>query len=91
MCEVWRIVSLILQVYSLVMIAYAVVSWIPAIRGRWSDYLAMLVEPVLVPVRRIIPPAGGFDLAFLVVLLVIQLVNSTIVQRNLISACMFGF
>lgn len=91
MCEVWRIVSLILQVYSLIMIAYAVVSWIPAIRGRWSDYLAMLVEPVLVPVRRIIPPAGGFDLAFLVVLLVIQLVNSTIVQRNLISSCMFGF
>jgi YggT family protein len=91
MCEVWRIVSLVLQVYSLIMIAYAVVSWIPAIRGRWSDYLAMLVEPVLVPVRRIIPPAGGFDLAFLVVLLVIQLVNSTIVQRNLISACMFGF
>ena len=91
MCEVWRVVSLILQVYSLIMIAYAVVSWIPAIRGRWSDYLAMLVEPVLVPVRRIIPPAGGFDLAFLVVLLVIQLVNSTIVQRNLISSCMFGF
>jgi YggT family protein len=91
MCEVWRIVSLILQVYSLIMIAYAVVSWIPAIRGRWSDYLAMLVEPVLVPVRRLIPPAGGFDLAFLVVLLVIQLVSSTIVQRNLINACTFGF
>lgn len=91
MCEIWRVVNLILQVYSLVMIAYAVVSWIPAIRGKWSDYLAMLVEPVLVPVRRIIPPAGGFDLAFLVVLLVIQLVNSTIVQRNLISACILGY
>jgi YggT family protein len=91
MCEVWKIVSLILQVYSLVMIAYAVVSWIPAIRGRWSDYLAMLVEPVLVPARRIIPPAGGFDLAFLVVLLVIQLVSSTIVQRNLITACTIGY
>ncbi|MGH7662421.1 MAG: YggT family protein [Vulcanimicrobiaceae bacterium] len=91
MCEVWRIVSLVMQVYSLIMIAYAVVSWIPAIRGRWSEYLAMLVEPVLIPVRRIIPPAGGFDLAFLVVLLVIQLVNSMIVQRNLISACMLGF
>ena len=90
MCEVWRIVSLILQIYSLVMIAYAVVSWIPSIRGRWSDYLAMLVEPVLVPVRRIIPPAGGFDLAFIVVLLIIQVVNSTIVRQNLVSACFFG-
>ncbi|MBV8424373.1 MAG: YggT family protein [Candidatus Eremiobacteraeota bacterium] len=90
MCEVWRLVSIILQVYSLVMIAYAVVSWIPAIRGRWSDYLAMLVEPVLVPVRRIIPPAGGFDLAFLVVLLIIQVVNGTIVRQNLINACFLG-
>ena len=90
MCEVWKIVSDILQVYSLIMIAYAVVSWIPSIRGRWSDYLAMLVEPVLVPVRRLIPPAGGFDLAFLIVLLVIQLVNGTIVRQNMFSACMFG-
>ncbi|HEY1727620.1 MAG TPA: YggT family protein [Candidatus Baltobacteraceae bacterium] len=90
MCEVWRIVSDILQVYSLILIAYAVVSWIPSIRGRWSDYLAMLVEPVLVPVRRLIPPAGGFDLAFLIVLLVIQVVNGTIVRQNLFSACMFG-
>jgi YggT family protein len=90
MCEVWRLVSLVLQVYSLVMIAYAVVSWIPAIRGRWSDYLAMLVEPVLVPVRSIVPPAGGFDLAFLIVLLIIQIVNGTIVRQNLIGACFFG-
>ena len=90
MCEIWKIVNYILQIYSLIMIAYAVVSWIPSIRGRWSDYLAMLVEPVLVPVRRIIPPAGGFDLAFLVVLLVIQVVNGTIVRNNLLNACFFG-
>ncbi len=75
---------------SLIMIAYAAVSWIPSIRGRWSDYLAMLVEPVLVPVRRVIPPAGGFDLAFIMVLLIIQVVNGTIVRQNLFNACMFG-
>ena len=90
MCELWKLVSYILQAYSLVMIAYAVVSWIPSIRGRWSDYLAMLVEPVLVPVRRIIPPAGGFDLAFLIVLLIVQVVNGTIVRNNLLNACFFG-
>jgi YggT family protein len=90
MCEIWKLVSYVLQVYSLVMIAYAVVSWIPSIRGRWSDYLAMLVEPVLVPVRRLIPPLGGFDLAFLIVLLIIQFVNGTIVRQNLVNACIFG-
>jgi YggT family protein len=90
MCEIWRLVSLVLQVYSIVMIVYAVVSWIPSIRGRWSEVLAMLVEPVLVPVRRLIPPVGGFDLAFLIVLLLIQFVNGAIVRQNLINACLFG-
>ena len=87
MCGIWWVVYRILQIYSIVMIVYAVVSWIPSIRGRWTDYLAMLVEPVLVPVRRIIPPLGGFDLAFLIVLLIIYLVNGTIVVQNLRVAC----
>ena len=50
------------------MLVYALVSWVPSIRGRWTDYVAMLVEPVLQPVRRIIPPIGGFDISFLIVI-----------------------
>jgi len=53
------------------MIAYALVSWIPSIRGRWSEYVARIVEPVLIPVRRVIPPLGGLDLSFLLVILLI--------------------
>ncbi|HEY6234647.1 MAG TPA: YggT family protein [Candidatus Elarobacter sp.] len=73
-CFVWDIVSKLFGLYILLMLVYAVVSWVPSIRGRWSDYVAMVVEPVLVPVRRIIPPLGGLDLSFLVVIIVLQLV-----------------
>ena len=73
-CVVWDIVAKIFQVYLLVLIVYAVVSWVPSIRGRWSDYVAMVVEPVLTPVRRVIPPLGGLDLSFLVLFIVLQLV-----------------
>ena len=52
------IVGYVLNVYLLLMLVYALVSWVPSIRGRWSDVVARLVEPVLVPVRRIIPPSG---------------------------------
>ncbi|HEV3088063.1 MAG TPA: YggT family protein [Candidatus Elarobacter sp.] len=83
MCSIWALVDWIFKAYILIMIVYAVVSWVPSIRGRWSDYLAMLVEPVLVPVRRVIPPMGGLDLSFLVVIIIIQLVDSAIVQQNL--------
>ena len=85
LCVVYGAIYQILRVYLLLMLVYAVVSWIPSIRGRWSDFIAMLVEPVLAPVRRIIPPMGGLDLSFIVVILVIQYVNNGIVARQMCS------
>ncbi|HEX3463699.1 MAG TPA: YggT family protein [Candidatus Elarobacter sp.] len=73
-CEVWRILSNLFVIYLILMFVYAVVSWVPSLRGRWTDYLAMAVEPVLVPVRRVIPPIGGIDISFLIVLIVLQFV-----------------
>ena len=57
---------------------YAVVSGIPSLQGRWTTYVARIVEPVLLPVRRIIPPMGGLDLSFLVVILLVGFVMGQI-------------
>ena len=89
MCQIWGLVDLVFKLYILVMIVYAVLSWVPSLRGRWSDYVAMLVEPVLIPVRRIIPPIGGLDLSFLVVIIVIQLVDSNIVLQQKYASCFY--
>lgn len=75
-------------IYTIIMIAYAVVSWIPDIRGRWTDYLAMLVEPVLAPVRRIIPSVGGLDLSFLVVIILLNVLRGYL-AHYIGSACYF--
>jgi YggT family protein len=74
MCELYLIVGKLLQFYGLTMLVYALISWVPSLRGKWTDYVAMLVEPVLTPVRRIIPPMGGLDISFIVVILAIQLI-----------------
>jgi YggT family protein len=71
-CQLYAVVAWLLNLYVFIMLAYALVSWVPSLRGRWTDYVAMLVEPVLTPVRRIIPPLGGLDISFLVVILAIQ-------------------
>ena len=89
MCHLYALVDLVFKVYILIMIVYAVLSWVPSLRGRWSDYVAMLVEPVLIPVRRIIPPIGGLDLSFLVVIIVIQLVDSNIVLQQKYTSCFY--
>jgi YggT family protein len=73
-CFVWDVLYKLFGLYLLLMLVYAVVSWVPSLRGRWSEYLATVIEPVLVPVRRVIPPLGGLDLSFIVVIIVLQLV-----------------
>ncbi len=87
MCQVWGLVETIFKLYLLLLIVYAVLSWVPSLRGRWSDYLAMAIEPVLIPVRRIIPPIGGLDLSFLVVFFVLTLVLDRIVTPQHNASC----
>ncbi len=91
LCQLDSLAILLARLYSLVLLIYAVVSWIPDIRGPWVRYLAAIVEPVLAPVRRIIPPLGGLDLAFLVVLLVLQMVVVPLLQRAAFTACYIGY
>ena len=67
-----------LRLFWLAMLLYALVSWVPSLQGRWSQYLARIVEPVLLPLRRIIPPLGGFDLSFLVVIILVGVVMNQI-------------
>lgn len=77
-CSAWLVLSWVLRAFWFAMLAYAVVSWVPSLQGRWSQYVARVVEPVLLPVRRIIPPVGGLDLSFLVVILIVGYVLRSI-------------
>jgi len=83
-CSIADPLARIIDLYVIIMLVYAVVSWIPSLRGRWTTYIAMLVEPVLQPVRRIIPPLGGLDVSFIVVILLLQFAAS-----ELVSHCLF--
>jgi YggT family protein len=86
-CVVWDLVRDFFLLYILLMLVYAVVSWIPSLRGRWTDYLAMVIEPVLTPVRRVIPPLGGLDISFLIVLIVLQFVIRLIASNAAAQFC----
>ena len=88
MCQLLNVAHYIIWIYTLIMIAYAVVSWVPDLRGRWSDYVAMLVEPVLAPVRRIVPAGAGIDWSFLIVMVILWLVDRMVIARAA-TACFF--
>ena len=60
---------------------------LPDLRGPWVRYIAMFVEPVLQPLRRIIPPLGGLDLSFLVLLLVLNYLIVPLLSSAAYGAC----
>lgn len=88
LCNLGIVLRYAVNIYTFLLLVYAVVSWIPDLRrGRWVYYLAAVIEPVLIPIRRIIPPLGGLDLAFLVLLLGLQLLVQPALTRLLINTC----
>jgi len=89
MCTIDQWIVGIFRIYSVILFVYALLSWLPDLRGPWVRYLAMLVEPVLTPIRRIVPPIGGLDMAFLILIVLINFVIVPILQRAVFSACYF--
>ena len=69
MSGVVMILLLLLRVYSWVLLARALVSWIPNLDpyNPAVQVLYQVTEPVLEPIRKIIPPLGGMmDISILV-------------------------
>ncbi|HEY4432963.1 MAG TPA: YggT family protein [Candidatus Cybelea sp.] len=88
LCDLAKLLYGAVNVYTVLLFVYAIVSWFPDLRrGRWVYYLASIIEPVLNPIRRIIPPMGGLDLAFLVLLLILQFVVRRGVFSLEVNAC----
>lgn len=56
-----ELLLLVLQLYSWVLLARALVSWIPNLDPYHPavQVLYQLTEPVLEPIRRLVPPLGG--------------------------------
>jgi YggT family protein len=72
----------IISVYLVILIARAILSWFPVRGGTFlaslNTLLFELTEPVLRPVRRIIPPAGMFDVSFMVVFFVLIILQQAL-------------
>ena len=74
-------VSWILELYSYVIIAAALITWVsPDPRNPVVVFLRRATEPVLEPVRRLLPPwrTAGLDLSPVIVLIAIQFVQRVV-------------
>lgn len=71
-----RLVHLVLRTWSLLILAYVILSWVGS--GSYNpaaNLLAVLVEPLLAPLRRLIPTIGGLDISPVFALLALEFLN----------------
>jgi YggT family protein len=89
MRSVLDIVLLILQIYIWLLIASAVLSWLVAFNvvntrnqvvAMVGDFLYRLTEPLLRPIRRMLPNLGGIDVSPVILILLILLLENVIVR-----------
>ena len=72
-----RLIATLIDLYSLIVLAAVVVSWVQlAPTHPLRTTLDRLTEPLLGPIRRVLPPiGGGLDLSPLVLLIALQLLG----------------
>jgi len=71
----------LLDIYSMIIIVAALISWVsPDPRNPIVMFLRQLTEPVLAPIRRLLPPrkTGGLDFSPLIVIIAIQFVERVV-------------
>jgi YggT family protein len=84
--DVFKLAGYLIELYLwLIMFPMALLSWFRIQPGttlaRVQVFLFKATDPVLRPVRRVIPPVGSLDMSFMVVILVAQFVLVPILLR----------
>jgi YggT family protein len=85
MLSILNLIDLLLNIYTWILIATVVMSWLIAfniinnhnnIVRQVSYALYRLTEPVLGPIRRLLPDLGGLDISPIIVLIAIWFIRN---------------
>ncbi|WP_301107063.1 YggT family protein [Sporosarcina sp.] len=78
---VYFVVSRVLLVYSFILIAYILMSWIPSTREtKIGQLIGRIAEPYLGFFRKFIPPLGMIDISPIVALFALNLIGRGVGQ-----------
>ena len=87
MRAVLDIINIVLDLYIWLLIASAILSWLIAFnvvntRNQFvsavAEFLYRITEPVLAPIRRMLPSLGGLDISPIILILLIMFIQRVI-------------
>ncbi len=81
--SLFGLLQLVVTGLTVLLVIYAILSWVPGASSVMRDLAERLAEPLVLPLRRVVPIIGGVDLSPLVAIVLLQV--GGIVVGNLIG------
>lgn len=71
----------LLNIYALILLVRALMSWFdPGFRTQVGQVIFKLTEPVVGPIRQVMPSTGGIDFSVMIAIFLIYILRSIIAQ-----------
>jgi YggT family protein len=84
-----NLITTVISLYIWILIASAIMSWLIAFKvvntynrvvASIAEVLYRLTEPVLAPIRRVLPTMGGLDLSPIVLILLLYFLRDLVIE-----------
>jgi len=85
MSDLASFVNLVVTVLSFAIIGRALMSWLdPGMTTPVGRFLRQITEPIIAPIRQVVPSLGMFDISPIIALLLLRLIG-TLINQALVS------
>ncbi|MDI3382995.1 YggT family protein [Xenophilus aerolatus] len=81
--SIFGLLQLAVSGLTALLVVYAVLSWVPGVSSMLRDLVERLAEPLVRPLRKVVPLVGGVDLSPLVAIVLLQV--GAIILGNLLA------
>ena len=71
-----KVLHLLIELLIIIVVIHAIGSWFPQIReSRFYYFIDRMVDPLLEPIRRVVPTVGGVDISPMILILILLLIE----------------
>ncbi len=72
--------NLTINVFSFLIILRAILSWFLPSHNQFLGLISELTDPIIAPIRKILPSAGGLDFSPFLALIILQLIKELVLR-----------
>lgn len=75
-----RFIDVLARLLSLAILVRVLLSWLPVDRnGRFAEIILQITEPVVEPIRRVLPTFGGLDFSPMIAMVLVEMLRNVLI------------